>query len=379
MKDRQDHKLPILKDRREKDLQAVPCSAEDEINTIIRAAMDGFWIVDTGGKFLAVNEAYCSMVGYSREELLGMQIGDIEVNESPEEIALHMQKVIKTGSDRFETRHRCKDGRIIDAEVSTNYLQGPPDRLFVFLRDITERKKAEVHQKHLILELQAANRELAEFAHIVSHDLKAPLRAINSLASWLSDDYADKLDEQGREKIALLKNRVRGMYSLIEGILEYSKLGWEREEMKEVDLNELVPRIVEMLAPPVQVKIIIEERLPTVFCQPARMEQVFQNLLSNALQAMDKPAGVVRINFRPDNGHYLFSISDNGRGIETRHFDRIFQLFQTVSGSNEDGSSGIGLAVVKKNIELYGGKVWVESEAGKGSTFFFTLPRECRG
>ncbi|MBI5101157.1 MAG: PAS domain S-box protein, partial [Nitrospirae bacterium] len=345
--------------------EAARCAAEDEINAIIRTSMDGFWVMDPDGRFLDVNDAYCGMIGYGRAELLSMRVMDIEASESPEETAFHMEKVKRAGFDRFETRHRHRDGGLIDVEVSTTAINSRPPRFIVFIRDITLRKKSESLQAQLVQELQIMNTELSEFAHIVSHDLKAPLRSINSLAVWLVEDYADKLDGPGRDKIELLMKMVRGMHNLIEGILQYSKLGGERDEITPVDLGELVPRIISLLAPPAHIRIVIEDTLPTIVCQRTRVAQIFQNLLSNAIEAIDKPEGEIRIGCSSDGEYFRFSVSDNGRGIEKRYFDKIFQVFQVISENKEDGSSGIGLALVKKNVELYGGRVWVESEPGR--------------
>jgi len=205
--------------------------------------------------------------------------------------------------------------------------------------------------------------------------LKAPLRAIGSLATWISTDYADKLDEEGKEQISLLIGRVKRMHGLIDAILEYSRVGRMREEMVEVDLNELVAEVIDMIAPPENIEIKVEDRLPSLLCEKTRFQQVFQNLLSNAIKYMDKPKGEIRIGCVEDGDYWKFSVADNGPGIERKHSDRIFQIFQTLSPRDESESTGVGLTIVKKIVQTCGGKIWVESEAGGGSTFFFTVPR----
>lgn len=242
--------------------------------------------------------------------------------------------------------------------------------------EISERERAEERQIELNRELETINKELNDFAYIVSHDLKEPLRAISSLSSWIATDYAGKLDEPGKEQIDLLLKRVERMYDLIEGILQYSRAGRIREEKVEVNLNDLVREVLEMLPGKKNIGVIIENALPTIEFEKTRVEQVFQNLLSNAVKFMDKPTGEIRIACVDDNGYYRFSVKDSGPGIEERYFERIFQMFQTLSPRDELESTGIGLALVKKIVEMYGGRVWVESRVGYGSTFHFTLPKE---
>jgi signal transduction histidine kinase len=246
-----------------------------------------------------------------------------------------------------------------------------------------ERKQAEQHQAHLLSQLETANKdleitnkELNDFAYIVSHDLKAPLRGIDTLARWIINDYADKFDQEGKEHLDLLLGRVNRMHSLIDGILQYSRVGRVKEKVIAVDLNELVPDIIDLIAPPENVTITIEKELPVIQCERTRITQVFQNLLSNAIKYMDKSHGCIRIDCDEEDEFWKFSVTDNGPGIEEKFFERIFQLFQTLSPRDEVESTGIGLTVVQKIVKMYGGRIWVESKLGEGSTFLFTLPKQ---
>jgi signal transduction histidine kinase len=225
-------------------------------------------------------------------------------------------------------------------------------------------------------ELAATNQTLTDFAYVVSHDLKAPLRGISSLASWIQTDYEDKLDHEGKELTRLLIGRVQRMHNLIEGILHYSRIGRLEREKFRIHLDELVQQVTENLLPPSHIKISVVNQLPTLLADKTQIEQVFQNLLSNAIKFMDKPNGEIKVGAEKNSHHWKFYVSDNGPGIEEKYFEKIFQLFQTLKPRDEFESSGIGLAVVKKIVENHRGKVWVESAVGKGSTFFFTLPTE---
>jgi signal transduction histidine kinase len=210
---------------------------------------------------------------------------------------------------------------------------------------------------------------------VVSHDLKAPLRAIDSLAKWLAADYKDKFDDEGRNQLDLLLGRVKRMHDLIDGILQYSRAGRIREEVVEVDLAEMVPAVIDMLSPPPHIRVTVETPLPTVVIERTRIGQVFQNLLSNAIKYVDKPQGLIRVGSTEDKEWWTFYVSDNGPGIEEKDWQRVFQLFQTLKPRDRADSTGVGLAVVKKAVELYGGRVWIESKVGEGSTFYFTLPK----
>ncbi|MCP4404521.1 MAG: response regulator [bacterium] len=229
-------------------------------------------------------------------------------------------------------------------------------------------------QEHANAGLDAANQELSEFAYIVSHDLKAPLRGINQLAHWFSEDYGDLLDTNGKEMLELLRDRVKRMGTLIDGILKYSRVGRIIRENEQIDLNKLVTDAIEMIAPPESIQITVKNELPVITGDRIRIQQLFQNLLSNAVKFMDKPQGSITIGCVNEGDVRTFSVADNGRGIAEQHHDRIFQIFQTITPGDMSENTGVGLSIVKKIVEFYGGRIWVESTIGKGSTFFFTLP-----
>lgn len=225
-------------------------------------------------------------------------------------------------------------------------------------------------------QLESVNAELSSFAYIASHDLKAPLRAISQLSSWIAADYTDVLDEQGREMLSLLVERTRHMHRLIDGILQYSRIGRATETSQRVNVATVVNQVIDALAPPPTISIFIEDGLPVVTCDATLLTQVFQNLLSNAIRYNHNEHGHITISSRSTPIAWRFSVTDNGPGIEARYFEKIFQLFQTLGTNNESDSTGIGLALVKKIVEKWGGEVWVESELGRGSSFQFTMPKK---
>jgi signal transduction histidine kinase len=242
------------------------------------------------------------------------------------------------------------------------------------IRHAFDRKEAEIVQAGLMAELATANQELKDFAYIVSHDLKAPLRGIASIAEWLNQDYSDQIDDEGKEMLQLMSGRVRRMSDLIDGVLQYSRVSRVREEKTEVDLKILLADVIDSLAPPNGIKVEIDTELPNLLAEKTRMQQVFQNLISNAVKYMGKLKGEIHIGHREIDNFWEFYVSDTGIGIEARHFDKVFQVFQTLVPRDQSESTGVGLAIVKKIVEMYGGHIWVTSEVGKGSSFYFTLP-----
>lgn len=369
-----------------KEIEAALRESEERFRALFDKASDGMVVADLETRrFLMGNEAISRMLGYSREEFSHLHVRDIH----PQEVVpstLEAFEKMSNGESLFTADHavRRKDGSDFRADITWSLISlGARTYLLGAFRDITERKLAEerirkmtarleqrVHER--TAQIEAVNRELESFAYVVSHDLKAPLRAISSLSTWLAADYADKLDDQGRESLRLLVQRAKRMDGLITAILEYSRVGRAKEDLRLVDLDALVREVVEVLAVPAQVTVTIETRLPTLLCGRTSVYQLFQNLIGNAVQHLDKPKGRIRVGCL--DGHPTFYVADDGPGIEARYFDKIFEMFQTLEPKEDEKSTGVGLTIVKKIVELYGGRVWVESRVGEGSTFWFTLP-----
>jgi signal transduction histidine kinase len=254
-------------------------------------------------------------------------------------------------------------------------------------QEIVNRKKAEnglealnKDLKSTVQQLTEANRQLQEFAYIAAHELKAPLRAIGTLASMMAEDYRDRLDEVGRENLHILVGRAKRLSDFIDALVVYSKLGRPTGKKGKVNLNDILKEVIAHLnMPEKDIEVTIENELPLVTGEETHMMQVFRNLLDNAVKYMDKPKGQVNIGCVEDDGFWKFSVADNGPGIEERYFEKVFKIFQILSNRDERESIGIGLAVVKKIVEMYGGRVWVQSKVGSGSTFFFTLPKQEMG
>ncbi|MFH1717083.1 MAG: PAS domain S-box protein, partial [Planctomycetota bacterium] len=342
------------------------------------------------GKYVFLNKAWESTIGYRIDEMLGRDFSDFK---RPEIAARDMEVFARLLEGQsvvgYETTYITRSGEerhLLFNEVPRHDASGEVIGTQGTAFDITERKQTEQALESLNAELAtaverltAANRELGDFAHITAHDLKTPLRGIGSLAGIIGAEYRDCLDDQGRQLLEMLVGRANRMYEQIDGILAYSEIGRLDEKKEHVNLNELVKEVITTIDPPAYVEIFVESDLPSLVCNKIRMAQVFQNLLDNAIKYIDKPEGRILVGCVQEDGFWKFSVTDNGCGIEERYFGKIFQIFQTLRRRDEVESTGIGLSVVKKIVEKYNGKVWVESKAGEETTFFFTLPMQEMG
>jgi light-regulated signal transduction histidine kinase (bacteriophytochrome) len=225
--------------------------------------------------------------------------------------------------------------------------------------------------------LQRSNEELDRFAYITSHDLKAPLRGIANLASWIREDLGDGLPEETAEHIRLLGNRVHRMEALIDAVLAYSRAGRVSTKPEPVDTRALVHEIVELL-PPTRARIVADPSLPAFTTARVPLQQSLMNLITNAVKHNTNPQPEVHVSCRDDGPHFELSVRDNGPGIDPRYHDKIFVIFQMLESRDKTNGTGIGLALVKKNVESVGGSVRVESEPGHGATFLVRWPKQIK-
>ena len=361
---------------------------EAYIRSLMNSLIEGVISTNEYGVIETFNPAAEDIFGYTENEAIGQNVSFLTPNIYPNNNENFLKRHLGTGVAKThlgvieEVKGLHKNGTIFPMEIAVGEMRWKDHIVFTcIVNDISERKLEEEHKMRLIHELESTHEELKNFAYVVSHDLKAPLRAISALASWLSHDYSDKFDEEGKKHMHLLIQRVYRMDNLINGILQYSRVGQVKERLVAVNLDQLVREVIDSISPPSHIEVVIENILPTIMIEPTRIEQVFQNLLSNAIKYMDKSQGEIHIacnsgvGCNSEDKLWEFSITDNGPGIETRHFERIFQLFQTLTPRDKVEGTGVGLSLVKKIVEMYGGKVWLKSEIGEGSTFFFTLPK----
>jgi hypothetical protein len=254
-------------------------------------------------------------------------------------------------------------------------------------REISERRKAEkelqalnetLEQRVVVRTAEAEQhvRELEQFAYVTSHDLKAPLRGIANLAAWLQEDLKGKLADENREQLKLLQDRVQRMHALIEGLLEYSRIGRTERSVENVDCAELLAEVVDSLSPPPGVVIDIARDMPVLHTGRLQLFQVFSNLIGNAVRHRNTAQGHVRVTVADLGDYFQFTVADDGPGIAAEYHDKVFMMFQTLEAADYGGSTGIGLALVKKIVEEHGGSITLESAEGRGAVFRFTWPRQ---
>jgi light-regulated signal transduction histidine kinase (bacteriophytochrome) len=229
-------------------------------------------------------------------------------------------------------------------------------------------------REELLQNLEKQNQALNDYAHVVSHDLKAPLRSIDSLISWFKEDNAEILDEKNKQSLDFILSIVEKMDLLIKGILVYSTIDKLETEDRTIELTILIDEVVRTIHVPNHIEIVFKNEMPKVYGNDFRFKQLFQNLIQNSIKFNDKENGFVEIGSNENENEIEFYIKDNGIGINERYQSKIFDLFSKLE--NNDQSSGIGLSIVKKIIDLYGGKIWLESQEAIGTTFYFILPKK---
>ncbi|MFV8323448.1 PAS domain S-box protein [Flavobacterium sp. LS2R12] len=350
-----------------------------EINDI-RSALDESSIVsitNKNGVFSFVNDNFCTISKYTKEELVGKDQRIISGNLSPDFTSTIYETIINGNIWKGEIRNLAKDGTYYwEKTTIVPFLdeKGKPYQYIAISADITDQKSAEENLKVALLNLGKTNKELDQFAYVVSHDLKAPLRAINNLSEWIVEDMPD-MPEDVSANFDLLRGRVMRMENLINGVLDYSRIGRVEIEKETIDLKLMLSQIVDSIVPVEGFEVTIDENLPVIVSQGILLQQVFSNLISNAVKYNDKPLGKIGCRYKSVPGFHQFSIKDNGPGIEEEYHEKVFKVFQTIEARDVKESTGIGLSIVKKIIEEIGGTIHIESEQNKGCSFIFTVPK----
>ncbi|MEM8887903.1 MAG: ATP-binding protein [Bacteroidota bacterium] len=354
------------------------------LQSMIDYALDGFIIINADAEILEWNPRATEILGWSKEEVLGRKMDDfinpINYCDIHVRVINNFLREIDSVAEKQELELETKNKHGKHRSLILNFVRVETQTLpiyYGYIRDITQQRIEEDRQNELLEKLEEANKELKDFAHVVSHDLKAPLRSIKMLSDWIGEDYADELGEEGKEQFELLKSKVDHMKDLINGILEYSQMGRRNSEEKVVNLDKLLEGMIDILAPPEHIEINIACGLPHIRINEVSIGQVFQNLLSNAIKYMDKEEGKIEIGFKESRNRLTFWLKDNGPGIDKKDFQKVFRIFETL-GNKSFESTGVGLAIVKKILSNYNGKIWLESESGQGTTFYFSLPKSRR-
>ncbi|TMI20094.1 MAG: PAS domain S-box protein, partial [Betaproteobacteria bacterium] len=339
-------------------------------------ATAGIAHVDLSGRFMKVNRRLCEILGYGEQELIGRPVKEISHPED-RNLTDSQRMRVRSGekpSVRFEKRYLRKSGAIVWVDLSVALAcdaSGVPQYEIALFDDITERKKAEAALREAHEELKRSNAELEQFAYVASHDLQEPLRMVSSYTQLLMRRYGDKLDGDAKEFTAFIVDGATRMKQLIEDLLAYSRVGTRDKNFKPVDAESSLKRALTNLRAAIQDSgaTVTQDKLPTIPCDEVQLAQLFQNLIGNALK-FRKPdvAPAVHVGAAEQGAEWEFMVRDNGIGIEPQYFERIFMVFQRLHDKGEYPGTGIGLAIVKKVVERHGGRIWVQSQPGAGTT-----------
>lgn len=355
---------------------------EEESNDLFLNSPDIVALAGSNGKFIKVNPTFSEILGWTKEELTTMPIWDF----------MHPEDVIKTQKEysetivskgrtakNFENRYKVKSGGYRWISWSSSHVTNSDGIAFAFGRDIHERKVYEESLMKLNKDLENSNTELEQFAYVTSHDLQEPLRMITSFLTQLSKKYESQLDEKARQYIFYAVDGAKRMRQIILDLLEFSRVSRSLENSKEeIDLNDIVLETIQLFHKTIVEKNakIIYSKLPRIQSFKVPISQVFQNIIGNALKySKNEENPIIQIEVEDRSSEWLFKISDNGIGIESEYFDKIFVIFQRLHTREEYEGTGMGLAITKKIIDNLGGKIWVRSNIGVGSTFYFTLEK----
>ncbi|MGB3200041.1 MAG: PAS domain S-box protein [Nodosilinea sp.] len=368
-------------------------ASETRFRAVFEQAAVGMARVNLQGQWIQVNQKLCSILGYQADELIDHPLQDITYEGDKPQDDYYYQQLI-TGAQiscQFEKRFLRKDGQLLWTLVTVSIENDTPASSSAFIaivENIEDRKAAqeellqradELANTNLVLAhtttlLEQRNAELDQFAYVASHDLKAPLRAISNLAEWIGEDLGNQLPPENQRQLELLHSRANRMEALINGLLEYSRVGRRQRSIVAVNLNDLLTDVVDSLDPPQSFLVDFPTDLPTLYSHKTALGQVFANLINNAIKHHHRDRGTVQVSWR-DRGNWLeFAVTDDGPGIDPQYHQKVFTIFQTLKARDDFESTGVGLAVVKKIVETEKGRVWIISAVGRGTTVCFTWP-----
>lgn len=366
-------------------------AAEERFRTLVanipgavyRCACDSKWTMEY------MSDAIESITGYPASDYIGNRVRSFADVIHPDDRD-HVDQVVRTGVNASQPY--SIDYRIVHRDGSIRWVYEKGQGVFGddgsllwldgVIFDITPQKRAQQELARRTIELARSNADLEEFAYAASHDLRAPLRAIANLSEWLEDDLGPKLDADNKHNLQLLRSRVQRMQRLVDDLLTYSRATRLPHPAQSVGVSKLLDDVVFMLNPPDGFTIDYAKDLPTIHTARAPLEQVLSNLIGNAIKHHDRAAGRVQVTLRDLGEQWEFSVRDDGPGIEPEFHERIFKMFHTLQSRDELEGSGMGLALVKKLVEQWGGRVYVHSHrgavagpAGRGTSFIFTWPK----
>ncbi len=357
------------------ELEALLNKTDSQLQGVFENIVDAYVIMDLWGNILKMNDPAVDLLEFE-DKKENANLMDMVHPTDLKLVSETFKNLIAEGTvtdSNFRIITKQKNEKLVHVNASIIYDNGSPIAAQGIVRDITELNSLQLQKERLLEKLEKSNNELQEYAHIVSHDLKSPLRSIDALVNWIKEDNKDKLDAVSLHNFSLIETTLEKMEQLISDVLMYSSVGVETLEKETIDLDALVSDLKTILFVPDHVSINVLQPLPKIEGEKVKLQQLFQNLISNAIKFIDKDAGLVEINVKDNGTHYEFSIKDNGIGIEEKFHEKIFKIFHALNKSKD--STGIGLSIVKKIVDLHQGQIWLESKPNIGTTFFFTLKK----
>jgi PAS domain S-box-containing protein len=362
-------------------LRQLETEARIRLAAIVESSADAILSTTLEGLVLTWNDGAERMLGYRAEEMLGHSITRLYPPEKLAEEKRILERIARGERvQNYETTRLTKEGRRLDVSLTVSPVADEKGRLVgasKILHDITDRKRAEEALRQSAQELTRSNRDLEQFAYVASHDLQEPLRAVSGYVQLLQHHYPDKLDEKGQRYIAGAVEGAARMQTLIHDLLVFSRVGRKSDPFEPADLNKVLAQALGNLRVSLQETEakVTHDPLPTVPVDATQITQLFQNLINNAVKFRASRPPEVHLAASLEAGQWHLFVRDNGLGIEPQYFERIFQIFQRLHTRKQYPGTGIGLAICKKIVEHHGGRIWVESQPGQGSTFHFTLPQ----
>ncbi len=371
------HVITILRDISERKRNE---EIKSQLASIVLNSVDAIYAMSMDGMILSWNPGAENLYGFSEKDAIGRNISIVVPDFKQAELNHLLGKVAKGERiESFETKRQRKDKSTLDVSLTISPIRdesGMVTRASAISRDITFKKQVEEELRRYAEELALSNEELYVFSYAASHDLQEPLRSIQNFLETLNKKYKKRLGPDMEEQIASADDGVTRMYRLITDFLMYSRVGTERATKEDIDCNLALKDAMANLEVAIkESKASIKQfTLPRIHGNFVQITQVFQNLIANAIKYQGESKPSIDISAEKKDGMWLFAVKDNGIGIEQWFSERIFIVFQKLHDHRKYPGSGIGLALCKRVIEKHGGKIWFESEVGKGTTFFFTLP-----
>lgn len=365
--------LAFLVPKRQRAQEMNERKQQELLASIVRTSDDAILSKTLDGVITSWNAAAERMFGYTAAEAIGLSANAFIRGEDQEEESRFLRHMAEGKVlERYETQRLTKDGRALDVAITMSPLHdgaGKVVGISKIVRDITAQKNAAA-------ELLRYSQEVEQFAYIASHDLKAPLRGIDNLAKWIMEDLGEAMTPEIQKNFDLLRARVARLETLLGDILKYSRAGRIVEEPRELDTGELVHSLTRLHPWGDDFEIECVTEMPVIHSPRTPLEQIFTNLIANAVKHHDKQAGRVEISAADRGGFFEFCVRDDGPGIPEEFHDRAFALFQTLKPRDTQEGSGLGMSIVKKLVEWQGGRVWIDSSPGaRGTAVHFLWPR----